>query len=219
MKLHLLLMLCFISLLAKVYSQDSTKTKIMFLTKDNQPVPLYQQIYLGEFEGEGYNADGSTYQSGIMTRKDFLFNAPGPGYFEKNKQVVLIATDDKYYRLKFTIDTKINNQQWLITPAGKDYNKGLGKIGGGFLCIMLSSVMYGVIGTVHFAQMQHYRMDMDYYNFQKNNMIQNSTPPHKPNNLTGWYLIPTLTMNFSIITLVRGRLLVKKNRPSVVQIN
>jgi hypothetical protein len=219
MKTHLLIILSLIGLFVKVYSQDSTKTQITFLTKDNQPVPLYQEIYVGDFEGQGYDTDGITYQHGIITRKEFLLNAPSSGYFEKDKQIVLVATDDKYYKMKFTVDTKIINQKWLLAPAGKDYYKGQGLIGGGFLGIILSSMIYGVIGSVHHIQMDKYKMDMDQYNFAKGfPMTQNTTPPHKPKSLTSWYILPTLTMNFSIISLVRGRIINSKNRPSVVRI-
>lgn len=225
MKTQLILTALILFACIKLFSQeDTSKVRITFITPHNQAVNIYEQVYVGDFETQGYNPEiGTTYQYGTLTRKEFLFNAPGSNTFQRDRSIVLIMSDNNSIETKFCLDTRFNNQKWLLTPSGKDFRKGHGLIILGITGILMSTIMYTGIIIRNNYETSKYNMDMDFYNKTQKMFAnspfpipQTSSPPQKPRKIG--YFIPTISLGFSITTLIRGSILTRRNAPSAIRI-
>jgi hypothetical protein len=217
MKTYQFLVIILMFLLPKANCQDTSKIQIVFETKLNQPVPLYKESYLGEINTEGYIGNHYGYQHGNLTKKELLLTAPNVGFFEKNKPVTLIMTDNRLYKIKFTVFPGPENQKWLLVPPGTDYSKSLKEsiCGGGGL--LISSIMLLTVILINDAANFKYKGDMNMYNSLKNSPFDPGSKPTAPH-LGALYLIPAVSFAVSIPLLVNGRNLYAKNKPFVKQI-
>jgi hypothetical protein len=212
MKTRFLIVVVLISLFSKVYCQDTSKIQIVFQTKLNQPVTLYKEVYLGDINTVGYSGSHFVHQQGTLTKNELLFNAPNTGYFEKNKPVVLLMTDDYSYAKKFTVESGFENQKWLLTPAGKNYSKSKALVSLGVIGVISSAIIFTFVILHNNHLTRVYEMDMDHYNWAKtHNMLDYVSAPQKPK-LTP-YTIPIVTLSFSISSFIIGRIINLKNRP------
>jgi hypothetical protein len=215
----LLIAIVLIPLVSKVWGQDTSKIQIVFQTKLDQKVPLFKEVYLGEINTEGYVGGHFGYQIGTLTKTEFLFNAPHTGYFERNKPLVLVMTDDHSYKMKFAVNPALENQKWLLTPPGKNYGKSKWLLFSGIGGIILSTLL--VTGEVMHTSsiMDKYNSDMQMYNFQKKTGFTKPGPaPQKPEFSPFYYIIPAITYSISLHALIRSRIVYVKNRPSARQI-
>ncbi|HEY4788626.1 MAG TPA: hypothetical protein VIH57_21395 [Bacteroidales bacterium] len=221
MKTHLLISVLFMSLFLKTYSQDTSKVRVIFKTRANQTIPLYKEIYLGDIETEGYDGEHFVSQQGILTRDDFFMNAPDTAYLERNKPIVLVMKDNYYTnKIKFNINPGFENQKWLLTPPGTDYQKGRRLIPCGIGGLLFSSILFTVVALNNNYKMQTYRMDLNYYNNVKQlgGIFDPGEPPRKPKNLGLKYILPAFTFGLSIHAVIKGSHLYRKNKPLIERI-
>ena len=197
--------------ISKAYTQDTSKVQIVFQTKLNQQIPLFKEVYLGDINTTGYAGSEFTYQEGTLTKKEFLFNAPHNGYFEKNKPVTLVMTDEHSYKVKFMVDPGIQNQKWLLSLPGKGYKNSRVMILSGLAGVLVSSTILVFVAS-HNSYLNHvYQADMNTYNF-----LPMGSMPTKPK--LNHYTVPILLFSASVSSIVYGSLLHAKVKPSAVRI-
>jgi len=207
----LILVIVFSLFLTAVYCQDTSKVQVIFQTTSNQSAPLYKQVYVGDIHTIGYVGSYPSYENGIVTKNEFLFNAPNSGLFEKNKPVVLVMTDNKTYSEMFTVNPD-KNQKWLLTLPGTDYVKAKKEMRSGAIGLFISSLLLtGVI-----INNVVYNSNMAFYNSSKSmGLATGSKPTQSPGY---WYILPAVAFGISLPMFVNGRNLYLLNRPSAKQI-
>src|ERR1035437_9945574 len=193
MKNRLTLLITLVLIAFKLFGQETSKIQIDFQTKSNVSIPLFRQIYLGDINTDGWDGRHYNYQHGTLTKNEFLFNAPHTDYFEKDKPIVLVMSDN----LSFIIDPKNGNQRWLLTPSGQDYNKSLKKIHIGGWGIFISTLSLFAVVIDNVVQTNKYNTDKNYYNEQIKMGFNPDSAPKAPRK-GALYLIPAITYSISI---------------------
>ena len=208
MRTRLLVIGLFVSIAINLNGQDTTKIRVDFHTKSNYSMPLYRQVYVGNVNTSGWVGQHYSWQEGIITKNEFLFNAPNTGYFKKDEPVVLIMPGN----FSFVVNPMDGNQKWMLIPAGTDYLKSrkhfqVGKIG-----IFISSFLLASVIIDNIAQNSMYNANMRGYN-----LVKQGSPPQAPH-MGILYLIPAITYSISIPIYFSGKHLYDKNRPNAVRI-
>ena len=212
MKTLLVAIIVFISIV-NISGQDTTKVRVDFQIKSNSSIPLLRQIYVGNVSTSGWVGQHYSYQEGIITKNEFLFNAPNTGYFKKDEPIVIIMPNN----FSFVVDPLNGNQKWLLTPAGEDYNKSIKQkfIGGAGIYVSTLSLLTVIIYNI--VRREFYNMDMTNYNDVKKMNMNPGPVPQEPHN-GALYLIPAITYSISIPIFISGKHLYAKNRPKAERI-
>jgi hypothetical protein len=185
-------------------AQDSAGVQISFKTLNNEPAQLYKVVYLGEINMQGYDSEGYSYQQGILTRKEFISNLPNQAYFKKDS-VYSLEIQFKSNSVPFTLKTGTANQQWFIAPPGEKYNKSRRSIIFGTYGIFLSGLTLGTIALINHSQKKFYdRPDWTL---------------DKPKNPNSRYIIPAICSGISVLLVIRGKKLYKKNKPKIERLD
>ena len=222
MKNYLLLLIALVISTYVVCGQnDTSKTQIIFQTKDAKPLVISKIIHVGDIDLEGYGSDGYNFYRGSLTKKEFLLNAPNTCNLKKDSIYQLVMDVKNYSGLKFTIDTKINNQVWMLTPAGKKFNKSVKQLYWGIAGVVLSALTYGLVASINQHENKVYEMKLDSYNAIKEmgSFFQQGPPPERPKNMELRYVLPTITMGISVSFVIRGKQNYQRNKPMAVRID